>query len=163
MNEARLNLELVEASAGADERDRRAARVAAAIRRSADYRWVGIYDVTSDEITVIGWEGPGPPIHPRFARTDGLCGVAVAKGEAVVVGDVKADRRYLTTHATTRSEIVVPVWAHGHVVGLIDVESEEPDAFGDEDKQLLERCAAVIAPLWRADEAGGRLGRADAG
>jgi L-methionine (R)-S-oxide reductase len=156
MNDARLTVELVEASAGAGERDRRAARVAAAIRRFGDYRWVGIYDVSADQIAVLGWDGPGPPAHPRFASGDGLCGAAVAAGEAVVVGDVSADRRYLTTHATTRSEIVVPVFARARVAGLIDVESEQPDAFGKQDKQLLERCAAVIAPLWRAHELGGR-------
>jgi L-methionine (R)-S-oxide reductase len=150
MNDARLTVELVEASAGADERERRAARVAAAICRFGDYRWVGIYDVTADEIAVVGWEGPGPPAHPRFARADGLGGAAVATGEAVIVGDVSTNSRYLTTHATTRSEIVVPVCARGCVVGLIDVESDQPDAFGEQDRQLLERCAAVIAPLWRA-------------
>ena len=156
MSEARLTVELLEACAGAGERERRAARVAAAIRRFGDYRWVGIYDVTADEIAVIGWDGPAPPAHPRFARSDGLCGAVAATGEAVIVGDVNADPRYLTTHATTRSEIVVPVSARGRVVGLIDVESEQADAFGEDDRQLLERCAAVIAPLWRAHDPGGR-------
>jgi len=136
MTDARLTIELVEASAGADERERRAARVAAAIRRFADCRWVGIYDVTADWIAVLGWDGPGPPVHPRLARSDGLCGAAVAAGQAIVVGDVSADPRYLTTQATTRSEIVVPVFARGRVVGLIDVESEQADAFGEQDKQL---------------------------
>jgi GAF domain-containing protein len=149
MNEAELTAELVAGSAGADERQRRAARVAASVRRFGGYRWVGIYDVTADEIAAVGWDGPGPPAHPRFARNQGLCGAAVATGKAVIVGDVSADPRYLTTHASTRSEIVVPVIAGGSVVGLIDVESDRPQAFGEADKQLLERCAAVIVPLWR--------------
>jgi GAF domain-containing protein len=104
---------------------------------------------------VTGWDGPAPPTHPRFPRTRGLCGAAVAAGETVVVGDVAADPRYLTTHTTTRSEVVVPVFDRDAVVGLIDVESERPDAFGSRDKHLLERCAAVIAPLWRADPGAG--------
>jgi L-methionine (R)-S-oxide reductase len=149
MNESELTRDLVDATSGTGGRDRRAARVAAAIRRHGDYRWVGVYDVGADEISVLGWDGPGPPAYPRFRRADGLCGAAVAAREAVVVGDVGADPRYLTTHATTRSEIVVPVFAFGRPVGLIDVESERPQAFGDTDKRLLERCAALITPLWR--------------
>ncbi len=149
MDEAALIAELVAASSGEGEREQRAVLVAEAIRRRGDYRWVGIYDVTDNEIAVVGWDGPAPPAHPRFPRSQGLCGAAVAAGEAVVVGDVDADPRYLTTHTTTRSEIVVPVFAGGVAVGLIDVESERPAAFGESDEQLLERCAAAIVPLWR--------------
>jgi L-methionine (R)-S-oxide reductase len=149
MNEADLTAELVASSTAADERERRAERIAASIRRFGGYRWVGVYDVTSDEIAVVGWDGQGPPTHPSFPRSQGLCGAAVAAGEPVVVGNVAADPRYLTTHTTTRSEIIVPVFDNGGVVGLIDVESERPRAFGESDKQLLERCAAVIVPLWR--------------
>ena len=149
MNDAELTAELVEASAGGGERRNRAAGVAAAIRRFGKYRWVGVYDVGAAEIAVVGWDGPAPPTHRRFPRSQGLCGAAVASGAPVVVGDVPADPRYLTTHSTTRSEIVVPVFRGGEVVGLVDVESERPDAFGGGDRRLLERCAALIAPLWR--------------
>lgn len=151
MNEAELTAELLATSAAADDRDRRARRIAASIRRFGSYRWVGLYDVTADEIAVIGWDGPAPPTHPRFPREQGLCGAAVAAGAPVVVGDVAADARYLTTHATTRSEIVVPVFRDGVVVGVIDVESEHPDAFGETDKQLLERCATAVTGLWRTE------------
>ena len=149
MNERELTAELAAASSGAGDRERRAARVAATIRRLGDYRWVGLYDVAANEISVVAWDGPAPPAHPRFGRDAGLCGAAASASEAVMVGDVASDERYLTTHATTRSEIVVPVVAGGDVVGLIDVESERPNAFGDRDRHLLERCAAVIVPLWR--------------
>jgi L-methionine (R)-S-oxide reductase len=153
MEEAELTAELVACSSGAEARQGRAARVAATVRRFGGYRWVGVYDVTDHEIAVVGWDGPAPPAHPRFPREQGLCGAAVAAGEAVVVGDVSADPRYLTTHTTTRSEIVVPVFREGVVVGLIDVESERPNAFGGSDSRLLERCAAVILRLWGTDVA----------
>ena len=149
MNGGELTRELVEASAAAGDRGVRAERVAAAIRSFGGYRWVGIYDVYGDEIAVVAWDGPGAPAHPRFPRTAGLCGAAVASRRAVVVGDVTADPRYLTTHSSTRSEIVVPVFANGVPVGLIDVESEMADAFASEDEQLLQRCAALVSPLWR--------------
>ena len=139
MNEAELTAELISSSSAGDDRERRAERVAASIRRFGGYRWVGVYDVSHEEIEVVGWDGPAAPTYPRFPRGHGLCGAAVAAGEP----------RYLTTHTTTRSEIVVPVFQDGIVVGLIDVESERGNAFGEGDKQLLERCAAVILPLWK--------------
>ena len=148
MSEGELTAELVAASASSGDRTRRANKVAGAIRRFGGYRWVGVYDVTADEIAVVGWDGPAPPSHPRFPRSQGLCGAAVATREPVIVADVARDPRYLTTHSTTRSEIVVPVFRGSGVVGLIDVESEQADAFGDSDRQLLERCAALMAPLW---------------
>jgi L-methionine (R)-S-oxide reductase len=154
VNEEELTIELVEATADTADRDRRAARVAAAIRRFGGYRWVGIYDVGDDEIAVVAWDGAVAPAHPRFPRSEGLCGAAVAAAEAVIVGDVSADPRYLTTHTTTRSEIVIPVFAGGLVVGLIDVDSEHRWAFGERDQRLLERCAAVIGSLWIIHRAG---------
>ena len=150
MNEAALTAELVAISTAAADRERRADRIAAAIRRFGGYRWVGVYDVTCDEIAVVGWNGPAAPTHPRFPREQGLCGAAIVTGEPVVVGDVTADARYLTTHTTTLSEIVVPVIGDGSVVGVIDVESERLDAFGESDRNLLKRCASVIVPLWQA-------------
>jgi L-methionine (R)-S-oxide reductase len=129
-----------------EERARDAARV---LRTTGGFRWVGLYDVTGREIAVIGWDGPGPPAHPRFPVGQGLSSAVVASGEPVVVGDVTSDPRYLTTLGSTRSEIVVPVRIRGVVRGLIDVESEYVDAFSEEDCALLERCAESLAPLWQ--------------
>jgi len=120
------------------------------IRESGDYRWVGIYAVGRHEISVIGWSGPSAPTHPRFPKDRGLCGAAAASGRMVVVNDVAKDPRYLETLTTTRSEIVVPVKRpSGEVVGMIDVASDKPDAFGSEDRQKLKEFALRAADLWK--------------
>ena len=125
-------------------------RIAEAIRKAGDYRWVGIYAVGPEEISVIGWSGPAPPPHPRFPKNRGLCGAAAASGRTVVVEDVTKDPRYLKTLDGTRSEVVVPVKrGDGDVVGLIDVESDREDAFTPLDLRLLEGYASVVAGLWR--------------
>jgi len=125
-------------------------RMAERIREAGGYRWLGIYAVGRDEISVIGWSGPAPPAHPRFPKDRGLCGAAAASGSTVLVNDVAGDPRYLTTLGTTRSEIVVPVKrATGEVVGLIDVESERRDAFTSRDRELLEEFAPLAAGLWK--------------
>jgi GAF domain-containing protein len=131
-------------------RSSKAERIADHIRRTGNYRWVGIYEVGEGEIAVLGWSGFGVPVHPRFPATQGLCGAAVASRSIIIVGDVAADPRYLTTFGSTRSEMVVPVAgpAGTGIVGLIDVESEKTDAFTDEDRALGERCASAIVGLW---------------
>jgi putative methionine-R-sulfoxide reductase with GAF domain len=73
-------------------RANKAVRVATLIRQAGGYSWVGLYAVTDQEITAIGWSGPGTPAHPRFPVTQGLSGAAVAAGRAVVVNDVTAIR-----------------------------------------------------------------------
>jgi putative methionine-R-sulfoxide reductase with GAF domain len=109
-------------------------------------RWVGLYGVTDQEITAIGWSGPGAPAHPHFLVTQGLSGAAVATGRAVVVNDVTADPRYLTAFASTLSEAIVPVVDPGTdtLVGTLDVENAERDAFTDADRQALVGCAAAL-------------------
>jgi putative methionine-R-sulfoxide reductase with GAF domain len=98
------------------------------------------------------WSGPGAPEHPTFPLTKGLTSAAVAQKQTVNVGDVSTDPRYLTAFGTTRSEIIVPVLdaKANNVVGTIDIESEEPNAFSKDVQDLLESCSAVIRPLWPA-------------
>jgi L-methionine (R)-S-oxide reductase len=131
-------------------RAEKAARIAALIRQAGSYHWVGLYAVTDQEITAIAWSGPGPPAHPRFPVTQGLSVAAVATGRAVVVNDVTADPRYLTTFASTLSEAIMPVVDPdtGAVVGTLDVESAERDAFTDADRWALEACAAAVRGLF---------------
>ena len=135
----------------------KAARVAALIRHGGRYGWVGLYAVTEREIAAIGWSGPGAPSHPRFPMTQGLSGAAVATKRAVVVNDVTADPRYLTAFASTLSEAIVPVVdpGTGTVVGPLDVESGERDAFTDADRLALEGCAAALRGLFEDPSPGG--------
>ncbi len=111
---------------------------------------MGLYEVTEDEIVNLAFDGLGVPAHPRFPVTQGLSGAAVASGETVVVGDVRKDPRYLTAFGSTRSEIIVPIVdrAGRKVVSTIDVESEKVDAFSEEDRVALERCAVAAAKLF---------------
>jgi len=150
MDQPRLLDELGRVLRSAEGREATAVRIAEKIRSSGDYRWVGIYQVSGEEIAVIGWSGPGEPAYPRFPITQGLSGTVVSSGEAVIVGDVTTDPRYFTAFGSTRSEIIVPVIepATRKVVGTIDVESEYKNAFTDADRVALERCAVAIADLF---------------
>lgn len=140
------------ASPGSDAAEQ-ARLVADAIREATGHRWVGVYRVDSGDVEILGWSGEGPPAHTRFPATDGLTGVVVAMGESVVSNDVARDPRYLTAFSSTCSEMIVPVFDRRTrtVVGTIDVESDRTNAFGERDRDLLERCAGVIAPIYEVN------------
>jgi len=111
------------------------------------YSWVGIYLVDGDDLVLGPWRGPEATEHVRIPVGQGVCGAAAASGETEIVDDVNADPRYLACFASTRSEIVVPIAHDGRVVGEIDIDSDRPAAFGDEDRELLERVAVLLAPF----------------
>jgi len=139
---------------GKESRQVRAQRIAVLIRDIGHYRWVGVYDVGRESVSIIAWAGAGPPAFPTFPIGKGLTGAAIAQKAAIVVGDVSKDERYLTAFGSTASEIIIPVMdqASGAVVGTIDVESEKINAFSDDDKRLLEQCAIASRPIWHISE-----------
>jgi L-methionine (R)-S-oxide reductase len=114
--------------------------------RFEHYSWVGIYLVESDDLVLGPWRGPEATEHVRIPVGQGICGAAAASGRTEIVDDVGADPRYLACFPSTRSEIVVPISFEGRVVGEIDIDSDERAAFGEGDREFLERVAALISP-----------------
>ncbi len=116
------------------------------IRAARNYRWVGVYKIVKSDFVILAETGDEPPAYPRFPITQGLCGAALDSGKPVIVGDVHHDPRYLPTFHTTRSEIIVPMTnEHRKILGMLDAESEKLNAFGEEDRQFLERAGGLIA------------------
>jgi L-methionine (R)-S-oxide reductase len=147
-----MSTPIAEILASPQSRGDKARKIAALIRQSSHYRWVGVYDVTPESISVVGWSGPAAPAYPHFPATQGLCGAAAASGETIVVGDVTKDPRYLVTLGTTRSEMIAPVRhpASQKICGLVDVESERRNAFTEEDRRRVEEYARAIGALWES-------------
>jgi GAF domain-containing protein len=115
--------------------------------RVEHYSWVGVYLVEGDDLVLGPWKGPEATEHVRIPVGQGVCGAAAASGKTEVVDDVNADPRYLACFPSTRSEIVVPISREGRVVGEIDIDSDQPAAFGEADREFLERVAESIAHL----------------
>ena len=118
--------------------------------RMLKYNWVGFYMIEKSTaakqapVLVLGhFEGAMTP-HTRIPLNQGICGAAASSGKTVVVDDVHNDPRYLACSIETKSEIVVPVFVHGEVVGELDIDSHFPAAFTAEDRRLVEHCAALV-------------------
>jgi L-methionine (R)-S-oxide reductase len=111
------------------------------------YDWVGIYWVEGSDLVLGPWTGPAATQHTRIPIGTGVCGAAAASGQTEIVADVSADPRYIACFADTKSEIVVPIFVDGTVVGEIDVDGSDPAAFDETDARFLEEVAALLAPL----------------
>ena len=111
------------------------------------YNWVGFYMLepgSQPPTLVLGhFQGAMTP-HTRIPLNQGICGAAASSGKTVVVDDVRSDPRYLACSLETKSEIVVPVFVRGRVVGELDIDSHFPAAFGFEDRELIESCAQLV-------------------
>ena len=120
--------------------------VAAMAQRLPHFSWTGFYmlDPADPEMLVLGPYVGAPTPHVRIPVTQGICGAAVASGETVIVDDVATDPRYLSCSIDTRSEIVVPIYLRGSVVGEIDVDSHDPAAFTNADRAFLEEAARIV-------------------
>ena len=115
--------------------------------RMLKYNWVGFYMLepgAQPPVLVLGaFEGAMTP-HTRIPLNQGICGAAASSGQTVVVDDVSKDPRYLACSLETKSEIVVPVFAHGKVVGELDIDSHFPAAFTGEHQELVQHCAMLV-------------------
>ena len=115
-------------------------------QRLPHYNWTGFYmlDPDDSETLVLGPFVGAPTEHVRIPVSQGICGAAVASGETVIVDDVNADPRYLSCSIETKSEIVVPIYVHGKVIGEIDIDSHDPAAFTEDDRLFLEEATRIV-------------------
>ena len=112
------------------------------------FSWVGIYRLQGDLLSLDDAEFVGAaPEHRRIPLTQGVCGAAARDRETIVVPDVCADDRYLACSPTVKSEIVVPIVDRGHIVGVLDIDSDQLDAFTDDDRRFLESLVAKAARI----------------
>ena len=134
--------------AEAGEPDAAAQRVVELLHdRFSHYDWIGIYWVDGRDLVLGPWVGPEATEHTRIPIGTGVCGAAAESGQTEIVPDVSADPRYLACFASTKSEIVVPIFEGGEVIGEIDVDGSDLDAFDEMDARFLEEVAALVAPL----------------
>lgn len=114
------------------------ATLACEVHHSDDrFDWTGFYRVTAPELLKIGpYQGGHGCLVIPFAR--GVCGAAARTGEVQLVPDVEAFPGHIACASSTRSELVLPVWnGAGQLIGVFDLDSDQPDAFTQEDADQL--------------------------
>lgn len=106
------------------------------------FDWTGFYRVTGPEMLKIGpYQGGHGCLVIPFSR--GVCGAAARTGQVQLVPDVDAFPGHIACASSTRSELVIPVYASGgRLIGVLDIDSDQPDAFTEADSEALQTILA---------------------
>jgi len=107
-----------------------------------DINWAGFYLLEGNTL-VLGPFG-GKPACIEIPVGRGVCGTAVAKKETLVVDDVHSFAGHIACDSASKSEIVVPIFSRGEVVGVLDIDSPNHARFGKADKEGLEAIVRII-------------------
>lgn len=116
------------------------ATVACEVHHSDDrFDWTGFYRVTEPELMKVGpYQGGHGCLVIPFSR--GVCGAAARTGEIQLVADVEKFTGHIACASSTRSELVLPVWnENGVLLGVFDLDSDQPGAFTQADADALAR------------------------
>ena len=110
------------------------------------YDWVGVYLLTEegDELWLHNYLGPRTE-HAKIPVGVGVCGTAVAQGANQNIPDVSAFDGYLSCNDDVKSELVVLVRAGNQIFGQIDIDSNQPAAFDDQDEAAVQMIADKLA------------------
>jgi len=115
------------------------ATISALLHGALGFLWTGFYRVAvPGKLLRIGpYQGSLGCLEITFGK--GVCGTAAAESRTVIVDDVDKFPGHIACDARSKSEIVVPVFGRsGELIALLDVDSEDLAAFGDEDRSGLE-------------------------
>ncbi len=118
------------------------ANTAAALKEQFGWFWVGFYLVKNDELVL----GPfqGPVACTRIKKGKGVCGSSWLQKKTLIVPDVEKFPGHIACSSLSKSEIVVPVFQHGEVIAVLDVDSSEYDQFDSTDQEYLEQIVGLI-------------------
>lgn len=118
------------------------ANIAAVLKEAFGFLWVGFYLKKEGQLVL----GPfqGPPACTRINFYKGVCGHAYSTRETTIVPDIEQFPGHIVCSSAARSEIVVPIFGHDEVFGVLDVDSDQLNDFSEIDRQGLSRITNII-------------------
>jgi GAF domain-containing protein len=120
------------------------ATVAAVLYQKMDhYFWCGFYRIVAGELVVGPYQGP--VACQVLKKNIGVCWAGINEAKTIVVPDVHAFPGHIACDSRSKSEIVVPIKnMSGEVIGVLDVDSDELNAFDRVDAEYLEKIVTLI-------------------
>jgi len=118
------------------------ANIAAALKEQFNWFWVGFYWIMEEELVL----GPfqGPVACTRIKKGRGVCGTAWEKEATIIVDDVEKFPGHIACSSLSKSEIVIPIFKEGKIIGVLDVDSSDLAQFDATDQVYLEKIMAMI-------------------
>ena len=119
--------------------------IAAALRQTLNFFWVGFYLVKDDQLVLGPFQGPIACTRINFGK--GVCGTSWKEKKTILVPDVEAFPGHIACSAASKSEIVLPAFKNGEVALVLDVDSDVLNDFDDTDQRELEKVMRIIETL----------------
>jgi GAF domain-containing protein len=118
------------------------ANIAAALKQTMNFFWVGFYLVNENQLVL----GPfqGPIACTRINLGKGVCGTSWKEGKTIVVPNVDEFPGHIACSSASKSEIVLPAFKNGSVALVLDVDSDQLNDFDDTDAKALEQVMCII-------------------
>lgn len=121
------------------------ANIAAALRETMNFFWVGFYLVKGDELVLGPFQGPVACTRIRFGQ--GVCGASWKSKEMILVPDVNEFPGHIACSSLARSEMVFPAIKNGEVVLIMDIDSDKIDDFDETDSSALAQIVKIIEQI----------------
>jgi len=118
------------------------ANIAAAIKESIDFFWVGFYRVVGDKLLLGPFQGPVACTTIAFGK--GVCGSAWKEKKTIIVPNVDEFPGHIACSSKSSSEIVVPVIKNNKVIAVLDIDSDELNSFSDIDAYWLQKINSLL-------------------
>ena len=118
------------------------ANVAAALKQTFGFFWVGFYRVIDNQLVLAPFQGPIACTRIKYGK--GVCGTAWKEARTIIVPDVDAFPGHIACSSASRSEIVVPVIWADKVIAVLDIDSDQPDSFDETDQIFLEKIVELL-------------------
>jgi len=119
------------------------------VRKLVKVNIAAIYLVDQEDGSIEDIVSTGVPDHLKSGLPlkigQGICGLVAKTGESIVVNDVSRNQQYISVRSQTNSEIAVPLISRGKVLGVFNIESDDLNAYGKSDLELLETFASQAA------------------
>jgi len=126
------------------------ANIAAALKETFGWWWVGFYLVQNNELVLGPFQGPVACTRIKYGR--GVCGTAWKEARSLLVPDVEAFPGHIACSSLSVSEIVIPIFnVSGKVKGVLDIDSERYDQLDETDMLYLEEIAEICGRVIDAE------------
>jgi GAF domain-containing protein len=116
--------------------------IAAALRQTMNFFWVGFYIVKNNELVLGPFQGPIACTRISFGK--GVCGTCWKEKKTIIVPNVDEFPGHIACSSDSKSEIVLPAIKNGEVALVLDVDSDRLNDFDETDKHHLSHVMNII-------------------
>ena len=118
------------------------ANIAAALKQTMNFFWIGFYIVKEQQLVLGPFQGPIACTRIDYGK--GVCGTSWKEKKTIIVPDVEKFPGHIACNGASRSEIVLPAFMNGNVALILDVDSDKENDFDETDQGALEKVMRII-------------------